>query len=151
MRENLPADEAEAALGKRFQIINLWWPVAHAAYDWPLALCDYGSVNDTEDLIPTDIYFSGRKGEVVAVRWREEHRWKYVRGMRPDEYVMIKWCVCVGVILVECCSYVCMDSYDSKAEGLSVFTPHTAFEDPTTPKDAPLRESIELRALVFYE
>jgi hypothetical protein len=40
-------------------------------------------------------------------------------------------------------------SYDSK-EGVAQFTPHTAFGDPTTPKDAPLRQSIELRALVFY-
>lgn len=31
----------------------------------------------------------------------------------------------------------------------AVLTPHTAFVDPTTPKDAPLRESIELRALVL--
>ncbi|GJJ11674.1 hypothetical protein Clacol_005910 [Clathrus columnatus] len=28
---------------------------------------------------------------------------------------------------------------------------HTAFVDPTTPEDAPPRESIELRALVFYD
>jgi hypothetical protein len=43
-------------------------------------------------------------------------------------------------------------SFDSVQDGsVAVFTPHTAFEDPTTPKDAPLRESIELRALVFYD
>jgi hypothetical protein len=28
--------------------------------------------------------------------------------------------------------------------------PHTAFEDPTTPPDVLPRESIELRALVFF-
>jgi hypothetical protein len=32
----------------------------------------------------------------------------------------------------------------------TVFTPHTGFEDPSTPADAALRESIELRALVAY-
>jgi hypothetical protein len=43
-------------------------------------------------------------------------------------------------------------SFDSVQDGsVAVFTPHTAFEDPTTPKDARLRESIELRALVFYD
>lgn len=41
-------------------------------------------------------------------------------------------------------------SFDSKMDGtVAVLTPHTAFTDPTTPKDAPLRESIELRALVL--
>lgn len=29
-------------------------------------------------------------------------------------------------------------------------TAHTAFIDPTTPPDAPKRQSIELRALLFY-
>jgi hypothetical protein len=43
-------------------------------------------------------------------------------------------------------------SYDSVEDGsVSILTPHTAFEDPTTPEGTPLRESIELRALVFYD
>jgi hypothetical protein len=32
-----------------------------------------------------------------------------------------------------------------------LFAPHTAFVDPTTPADAPLRESIEVRTLVFHK
>ena len=44
------------------------------------------------------------------------------------------------------------ESFDSVQDGsVAVFTPHAAFEDPTTPEGAPLRESIELRALVFYD
>lgn len=39
--------------------------------------------------------------------------------------------------------------YDSDKSGVR-FTPHTAFVDPTTPPDAPPRESIEVRALVFW-
>ena len=43
-------------------------------------------------------------------------------------------------------------SYDSIEDGsVAVLTPHTAFEDPATPAGAPPRESIELRALVFYD
>ena len=43
-------------------------------------------------------------------------------------------------------------SFDSLQEGdVAVFTPHTGFQDSTTPKDALLRQSIELRALVFYD
>ena len=30
------------------------------------------------------------------------------------------------------------------------FMPHTSFTDPTTPPGAPMRESIELRTLVFH-
>ena len=43
-------------------------------------------------------------------------------------------------------------SFDSKTEDdTAILTPHTAFQDPSTPKDALLRESIELRLLVFYD
>ena len=38
--------------------------------------------------------------------------------------------------------------YDSK-EDRARLTPHTAFSDDRSPKDAPERQSIEIRALVF--
>ena len=45
-----------------------------------------------------------------------------------------------------------MFSYDSRDDGeTAVFTSHTAFEDSSIPEGAPLRESIELRLLVFYD
>ncbi|KAG8779253.1 hypothetical protein FRC12_024508 [Ceratobasidium sp. 428] len=53
--------------------------------------------------------------------------------MTPDEFVLIK----------------CFDSKDDGS--VATFTPHTAIEDPTTPSNAPDRQSIEIRALVFYD
>jgi hypothetical protein len=38
----------------------------------------------------------------------------------------------------------------SKTDGRARFAPHTAFTDPTAPPDAPPRESIEVRALLFH-
>jgi hypothetical protein len=46
------------------------------------------------------------------------------------------------VILLKC--------YESKEDGRARFTAHTAFEDPSSPPDAAPRESIEVRALVFW-
>jgi hypothetical protein len=55
-------------------------------------------------------------------------------------------------MLVNLSDETCIYSGDSEIrEGLARLTPHTAFVDPSTPADAPLRESIELRVLVFYE
>ena len=50
----------------------------------------------------------------------------------------------------------CFDSRGEGEEGggrkgLAVRTPHTAFVDPDTRPDAPGRQSIEVRCLVFYE
>jgi hypothetical protein len=40
--------------------------------------------------------------------------------------------------------------FDTDADAGVRFTAHTAFDDPTTRPDAKMRESIEMRALVFY-
>ena len=42
-------------------------------------------------------------------------------------------------------------AYDTDASAGVRFTAHTAFDDPNTPPDAAIRESIEMWALVFYD
>ncbi|KAM5533868.1 hypothetical protein V8D89_009287 [Ganoderma adspersum] len=133
VHRHLPAEDVPALLSKRFQIVNLWRPIHHVALDFPLALCDYRTVDRANDLVATTLRYPDRDGETFSVKYNPANRWKYVRGMEPDEFVLIK----------------CFDSQDDGKT--AVFTPHTAFEDSTTPKDAPLRESIELRLLVFYD
>ncbi|KAJ7225128.1 hypothetical protein B0H12DRAFT_1240703 [Mycena haematopus] len=128
---HLPPELAPSLLERRFQIINLWRPIGHPAFDMPLTLCDFRTVDAERDLVAVARLAPDRKGETYRVRWNPEHRWKYLKGMTPEEFVLIK----------------CFDS----AEGVSVFTPHTAFLDPSMPEGSPPRESIELRALVFYD
>jgi hypothetical protein len=41
--------------------------------------------------------------------------------------------------------------YDSMKDGRARFTPHTSFADPASPPDAAPRQSIEARALVFFD
>ncbi|KAH7923328.1 hypothetical protein BV22DRAFT_1015711 [Leucogyrophana mollusca] len=133
VHRHLPPSDAPALLKRRFQIINLWRPISHAALDWPLALCDFRSVDVKNDLMPVALVYPDREGETYGVKYNAGHQWKYLRGMEPDELVLIK----------------CFDSVQDGS--VAVLTPHTGFQDPTTPEGAPLRESIELRALVFYD
>ncbi|KAH7923037.1 hypothetical protein BV22DRAFT_1130944 [Leucogyrophana mollusca] len=133
VHRHLPADEAKELVKKRFQIINLWRPITHPAIDYPLALCDYRSVDEAKDLVPVALIYPDREGETMGVKFNPNHKWKYQKEMRQDEVVLIK----------------CYDSVHDN--NVAVFTPHTGFKDKTAPKDAPLRESIELRALVFYD
>ncbi|KAF9812707.1 hypothetical protein IEO21_06054 [Rhodonia placenta] len=133
VHRHLPPTDAPDLLRRRFQIINLWRPISHAAYDWPLALCDFRSVDPKGDLVPTTLVYPDRDGETMSVRFNPNHKWKYLRGIEPDEFVLIK-------------------CFDSKTDdGTALLTPHTAFQDPTTPEGTPYRESIELRFLVFYD
>lgn len=86
-----PADVAEDLLKHRFQIINLWRPVNHAALDRPLAFCDYRSIDWDSDFTPTTIHFATRVGENFSVTYNPQHKWKYLRGMGTDEIALIKW------------------------------------------------------------
>ena len=130
VREHLP-NEAEELLKGRVQVINLWRPIRGPLRDAPLAMCDATTVAPG-DLVASDLIYPNRRGETYSVKFNPNHRWFYVPGMQPDEALLLK-------------------CYDSKDDGRTRFGPHTAFVDPTTPPDAPLRESIELRTLVFHK
>jgi len=131
VHRHLPAEEVPDLLKHRFQLINLWRPISHPADDWPLALCDFRSVNPTTDVLPVALVYPDREGETFGVTYNPKQKWTYFSGVTPEELILIK----------------CYDSDRSVA----LFTPHTAFSDPATPEGAPLRESIEIRALVFYD
>ncbi len=129
VREHLP-DEADELLKGRVQIINLWRPITGPVVDAPLAMCDVQSVGP-DDLVASDLIYQNRRGETYSVKFNPAHRWLYFPELRTDEALLLK-------------------CYDSATDGRARFAPHTAFSDPTTPKNAPPRESIELRTLVFH-
>ncbi|QGZ95913.1 CmcJ/NvfI family oxidoreductase [Terricaulis silvestris] len=127
---DLLADEADVLLGKRFALINVWRPIRHAAQDWPLAIADARTMRP-EHLISTDIVYPDRRGEIYGLVQSPEQRWWYYPNMQLNEALLIK----------------CYDSDASRAQ----FTPHTAFESPLTPANAPPRESIEFRTIAFFD
>ncbi|OBZ67237.1 Uncharacterized protein in dcmA 3'region [Grifola frondosa] len=90
VHRHLPAEDVPALLARRFQIINLWRPIAHAALDWPLALCDFHSVDPARDLAPVTLKYPDRDGETFGVKHSSDQKWTYLRGMEPEEFVLIK-------------------------------------------------------------
>ena len=93
VRKYLPASDVPKLLERRFQIINLWRPIAVPALDWPLALCDHRSFDIKKDTFPVALIFPDRKGETMGLKYNENHKWKYLHGMTPEEVVLIKWYV----------------------------------------------------------
>ena len=67
----------------------------------------------------------------------------------PDKPLLVlsRWYYAKGITTDEAYVFVCYDSRDGRAR----FTPHTGFKDPTTSPDALPRQSIEIRAYVFWE
>jgi len=127
---DLLGGDAEKLLRGRVQVINLWRPIRGPLRDAPLAVCDASTVA-AGDLVPSDLVYRDRLGEIYSVTFNPAHRWFYAPYMRPDEALLLK-------------------CYDTHTDGRARFVPHTSFTDPTTPPDAPPRESIELRTLVFH-
>ena len=127
---DLFGDEADALFARPFAFINVWRPIRHRAEDWPLALADARSVAPS-DLVATDIIYPDRRGEIYNLTYSPKHRWWYVPDMALDEALLIK-------------------CYDSRQD-VARFTPHTAFENPQTRANAPARESIEFRAVAFFD
>ncbi|KAG1865074.1 hypothetical protein C8R48DRAFT_601421, partial [Suillus tomentosus] len=63
-----PPTEVPSLLHKRFQIIDLWRPISHAAVDRPLALCDFRSVDFDKAVALIYPDRSGNYYEVVPLR-----------------------------------------------------------------------------------
>lgn len=122
--------DADELLRGRLQVINFWRPIRGPVLDTPLAVCDARTVAPG-DLIASDLVFEDRVTEVYSVVHNPAHCWYYAPEMRTDEVLLVK------------CS-------DTKRDDCAQSSPHSAFTDPTTPPDAPPRESVELRMLVFY-
>ncbi|HEY0990809.1 MAG TPA: CmcJ/NvfI family oxidoreductase [Kofleriaceae bacterium] len=129
VRDVLP-DEADALLQHRFAIIQVWRPIHRPVQRNPLGLVDARTVAPG-DLIASERRYPDRVGEVYRVGYNPAHAWFYFPQMRPGEAIVFK-------------------VYDSEKDGRARFTAHTAFHDPTTPPDAPPRESIEARAFAFF-
>ena len=123
-------DEAEELLKRRFAIIQVWRAIDKPIQSNPLAVADARSVAP-EDLLVAERRYPNRVGQTYRLKYNPNHRWFYFPQMRRDEAIVFT-------------------VYDSDKGGRARFTPHTSFDDPTTPPNAPPRQSIEMRALVFF-
>jgi hypothetical protein len=127
---DLMGPEAEGLLKHHYAEINVWRPIRGPVLRSPLALCDATTLSE-ENLVASELRYPDRTGETYAVTFNPGQRWYYFPKMQADE-----------VVLIRC--------FDSARSGAARFSAHGAFDDPNTPPDAPPRESIETRALVFF-
>jgi hypothetical protein len=128
----------------RFIAFSLWRTFSPPPQDWPLALCEAGSVGDEDavanvkvdvDEIPEgDALYAPIEGEedmaaATIFHHNPAHRWWYFPDMTADEVIFIKF----------------HDSDHDRAWR----APHTAFRDTSRP-DAVTRESYEFRAIAYF-
>ncbi len=130
LRDLLPDREAQERLQHRFAIVNVWRSINGPVLNSPIACCDAATIVAT-DLVASERRAEDRIGELELVSWNPTHRWYYFPEMARDEALLIK-------------------TFDSARDGRARRSIHTAFSNPLAPPDAPARESIESRLLVFF-
>ena len=129
VKDLLPG-EADQLLKRRVAFFNVWKPLNARVEELPLAMCDATSAA-TADMLIMELKYAERTGEIYVMRHSPAHRWYYFPLMQPDTALLLK-------------------TYDSETDGRARFMGHSAFEDPTSPPDAPKRESIEVRTMAFF-
>lgn len=134
-RTHLGADaEAGRWLAGRYAAFNIWRVMSRPPQDCPLGFVDRRTTA-AADVVEGDAVIDARgqpefRFGSSLYRASPRHRWGYFRDMRPDE---------AAVFL----------AYDSADDGLPG-VPHSAFDDPTCPDEAPPRASCEIRAYAFW-
>ncbi|MEX2454430.1 MAG: CmcJ/NvfI family oxidoreductase [Rhodospirillaceae bacterium] len=129
VRDLLPA-EAEDLLKRRFAIVQVWRAIRNPIESHPLAICDARSLAE-KDLIVSERRYPDRVGQTYQIAHNQDHLWYYFPRMARDEALVFK-------------------VFDSALDGRARFTAHSAFVDPSSPRDAAPRESIEMRTIAFF-
>ncbi|KAK2810999.1 hypothetical protein FQN50_002592 [Emmonsiellopsis sp. PD_5] len=129
---HLPSESPHLLRG-RYEVINVWRPLKPIYRD-PLAVADSHSVAE-EDLLAVPLFYPDRPryevGETYSVRYGVgRHKWYYCYGQGVEQVMMFK-------------------CFESKRDGRARRCPHSSFECEGT-AEMEVRESIEIRALVFH-
>ncbi|KAL0019691.1 hypothetical protein WJX79_009024 [Trebouxia sp. C0005] len=131
LEQHLGSEAAELSQ-KPWAIIQVWRPLTGPVQDSPLGMLDAATLS-VDDILAVNVHVEGGYvHEINFVAHNPDHKWFWTSQMQADE------------------AYVFMN-YESRNDGRARFTPHGAIVDPSIPDNAPRRESIETRALVFWD
>jgi hypothetical protein len=131
LRDIVGDAEAQRRLRKRWAIIQVWRPIRGPVLVDPLGICDGRSIPQ-QGFILVQRRYKDRTGEVYHIAHHPAHQWFYFPQMTRNEALVFK-------------------VFDSDEAKPSRFTAHSSFDDPTSPPDAPVRESIETRTFAFFD
>lgn len=128
------AGEEESRLGCRFVAYNIWRVLTPPPQDVPLAVCDARTASPDDVTVGEAVIDAPGEPErrfgSSLYHANTAHRWFWFPDMRPDEALVFK----------------AFDSDLGRVQGC----PHSGFDNPDCPADAPARASVEIRAFAFY-
>ncbi|KAK6507664.1 hypothetical protein TWF481_006086 [Arthrobotrys musiformis] len=125
LEHSFPGQE-EFWKGKEFDILNVWRPLIGPCDDWPLALCDWTSVDQDNDIRLNDALRRDRVDENSLLHFNPSHRWYFIRNHSIDDLIVFRNA----------------DSHGKRARGF-----HVSVMNPTS--ESPARQSVEVRLVAF--
>ncbi|KAF9765338.1 hypothetical protein IL306_002426 [Fusarium sp. DS 682] len=89
MKEFFPGQE-QFYENRDFDLINVWRVLRGPNNDWPLAVCDYQSVNFETDTIDCDVLHESSVGENVILFRNPEHKWFYLSSQGVGDLIVFR-------------------------------------------------------------
>ena len=156
---NLPEEEADRLIKKRWAIVNVWAPIGKKVTRDPLAICDFRSLDENDfrtvvaNLPPKgageyanvsknmahkqkyEYNVNGERAaryEVTNMAYNPNQKWYYASEMTPDERWVFK-------------------IFDSKKDGRARCAVHSSFPLPGQDEHGDPRTSVEVRTFVFWD
>lgn len=69
---------------------SVWRPLIGPNDDWPLAVCDYTTIDVENDIISADRLHHNRVCENQLLFANEKHRWYYVKNQQPHNLLVFR-------------------------------------------------------------
>ena len=139
---------------------SVWKPIRGPIESWPLALCEPSSLQEG-DLEPCDLVYPDYVVENRQIYHSDKHKWFYLSAQRDDEaWVFLQtdsarsdWTGKLAPTTTPCRPVVLPVRLRARHHELTDHqtVAHTSFPISGAQADAAPRESIEVRALVYYD
>ncbi|KAJ8133390.1 hypothetical protein O1611_g238 [Lasiodiplodia mahajangana] len=113
----------------RWFAVTLWRPISHSVVDWPLAVCDFTTIEEG-DIHSVDTVLPHRVNEIYHLQHNTGQRWYYMSNQKPDEAILMK----------------ILDTDENSAQ----YSAHAAFKSRDEVDEGLLRHSADVRAFVLY-
>jgi hypothetical protein len=69
---------------------SVWRPLKGPSDDWPLAVCDYTSIDKENDIILLDAIRRDRVDEICGLHYNESHRWHYLKNQGVNDLLVFR-------------------------------------------------------------
>ncbi|KAK3984746.1 hypothetical protein QBC44DRAFT_353461 [Cladorrhinum sp. PSN332] len=132
LRDKLGDEKAESIQKGHYQFCHAWKPIIGPLTEYPLAMCDFSSVDpETDYELCDDVHMNHGVDENYLVYNRPGHKWYYISNQEPTEILFFR-------------------EYDSEI-GFRSGTPHCAVQNPIPVENSTPRQSIEVEMVIYWE